>query len=134
MAKDGQSRPKCGNRGNQWQPKVTGSERDYTEIVTMKLLTGRDISLKLKTLEADKLYMLETEFNYYKAHQKELAQQFHGKFLLIRDTEILGSFDSELDAYTDAKKRGLALGSFLIQLCQDAQEDQPQVFHSRVSF
>jgi len=78
--------------------------------------------------------MLDKEFTYYKAHQKELAEKYHGQFLIIRGEEVLGNYDTELHAYTDAKKRGLPAGSFLIQQCLSVTEEPTQVFHSRVAF
>jgi hypothetical protein len=77
--------------------------------------------------------MLDREFTYYKQHQKEFAERFHGKFLLIHGEEVIGAYDNELAAYTDAKKRQFANGSFLIQQCLSAQEEPTQVFHSRVT-
>lgn len=76
--------------------------------------------------------MLEKEFQFYKDNQQELSEKYHGKYLVIHSQKVEGVYDSELAAYTDAKKRFEA-GSFLIQQCVSAQEEPTQVFHSRVA-
>ena len=59
---------------------------------------------------------LEREFRYYKDHQDELVKQYDGKFLAIKGEEVVGVYDTELEAYTDAKRNHPA-GTFLIQHC-----------------
>lgn len=76
---------------------------------------------------------LEKEFNFYKAHQDELVQKYDGKFLAIVGDKVVGVYDSELAAYTDAKKK-YAAGTFLIQHCTPGNESYTQTYHSRVAF
>ena len=76
--------------------------------------------------------MLDKEMNFYRAHQDELVAKHHGKFLVIRGEEVVGVYDSDLQAYTEAKKR-YELGSFLIQQSLTKEEEPVQVFHSRVA-
>ena len=78
--------------------------------------------------------MLEREIHFFKEHRQELATKHHGKFALVREDAIVGVFDSELAAYTEAKKKEYPAGSFLIQQCIFENEETPQVFHSRVHF
>jgi hypothetical protein len=77
--------------------------------------------------------MLEKEFQFYQDHQQELAEKYHGKFLVIRGQEVVGVYGSELEAYSAAKK-SFPIGTFLIQKCLSRQEDPTQIFHSRVGF
>ena len=49
--------------------------------------------------------MLEKEFKYFKDHQEELVKKHEGKYLVIVGKEVVGVYDSEIDAYTEAKKR-----------------------------
>ena len=77
--------------------------------------------------------MLEREFQYYKDHQKELVEKYNGKFLVITNNKVVGIYDTELEAYTTAKKSYKA-GTFLIQHCQPGKESYTQTFHSRVAF
>jgi len=72
------------------------------------------------------------EFEFYIGHQDELVRKFHGKFIVIKGTEILGGFDTEIQAITEARKRW-APGTFLVQKCEPGSENYTQVFHSRVA-
>ncbi len=76
---------------------------------------------------------LQKELEYFKAHQKELVVQHEGKFLVIKDQQVQGVYDTEMEAYTDAQNK-FELGTFLIQQCVPGQEGYTQTFHSRVTF
>ena len=76
---------------------------------------------------------LQIQLDYFKAHQNELVKKYDGKFLVIKDQEVHGVYDTEMEAYTDAKKK-FEMGTFLIQLCLPGQESYAQTFHSRVAF
>lgn len=76
---------------------------------------------------------LQKELEYFKTNQKELLQKYAGKFLVIKSQEIQGVYDTEIQAYTDAKKK-FELGTFLIQQCLPGQESYTQTFNSRVTF
>lgn len=73
---------------------------------------------------------LEKELNYFKANQGELVKKYNSKFLVIKDQKVQGIYDSEIDAYTDAKKK-FKLGTFLIQQCLPGEESYTQTLHSR---
>lgn len=77
--------------------------------------------------------MLEKEFQYYRDHQKELAQKYNDKYIVIIGEEVVGVFASELEAYNNTKKNH-PVGTFLIQLCTDDPNTYIQSFHSRVCF
>ncbi len=77
--------------------------------------------------------MLEKEFKYFKDHQEELVKKHEGKYLVIVGKEVVGVYDSEIDAYTEAKKRHKP-GTFLIQLCLPGESAYTQTFYSRVIF
>ncbi len=74
---------------------------------------------------------LQKQLEYFKAHQDELVKKYEGKFLVIKDQEVRGVYNTEIEAYTDAKKK-FELGTFLIQQCLPGQESYTQTFHSRV--
>lgn len=77
--------------------------------------------------------MLEKEFQYYLDNQDFLVKQYEGKFIVIKDQQVTGAYDSQGEAYTESAKK-FALGTFLIQLCAPGKEAYTQTFHSRVSF
>lgn len=76
---------------------------------------------------------LEKEFKFYKKHQDELVKQHKGKFLAIVGEEVVGVYNSELDAYTNTKKK-YPVGTFLIQHCMPGKESYTETYHSRVGF
>jgi len=76
---------------------------------------------------------LQKELAFFKEHQEELVKKYEGKFLVIKNQEVQGVYNSEIEAYTDAKSK-FELGTFLIQQCLPGKEGYTQVFHSRVFF
>lgn len=76
---------------------------------------------------------LQKQLEYFKSHQNELVKKYEEKFLVIKDEKIEGVYDTEMEAYTDAKNK-FKLGTFLIQQCLSGQESYTQTFHSRVAF
>lgn len=76
---------------------------------------------------------LDKEFEYYLAHQDEVVEKYNGKYVVIRDEQILGAYDDELTAITETQK-SYKLGTFLVQKVSPGTEDYTQTFHSRVVF
>jgi len=76
---------------------------------------------------------LAAEFEYYVAHQEELTAKHRGKFVVIKGQKVIGVFNDELEAVTEAQKKN-ELGTFLVQLCEPGAENHTQAFHSRVTF
>ena len=77
---------------------------------------------------------LEKEFRYYLEHQKDLVAQYNGKFVVIKDANVVGAYDDELAAIDDAKKKDLKPGSFLVQFVSPGDGAYKQTFHSRAVF
>jgi len=75
---------------------------------------------------------LQKQLEYFKIHQDELVKKYEGKFVVIKDQEVQGVYDTEMEAYADAQKK-FELGTFLIQQCLPGQESYTQTFHSRVA-
>lgn len=76
---------------------------------------------------------LEKEFRYYLKHQDDLVKQFDGKYIVIIDSEVIGVYNTEQEAYENTVKHH-ELGTFLIQKCESGVESYTQTFHSRVAF
>ena len=76
---------------------------------------------------------LETEFNFYLDNQSDLLKKYKGKFLVIKGTEVIGTYDSELKALEETVKEH-AMGTFLIQHCTPGEDNFTQTYHSRVAF
>jgi len=77
--------------------------------------------------------MLEVEFQYFLDHKDELIEKFNGKFIVIMGTQVVGVYDSEIDAYNSSKEK-YELGTFLIQQCIEGKDSYNQTFHTRAIF
>jgi hypothetical protein len=75
---------------------------------------------------------LEAEFDYYLRHQEDLVKRFNGKFIVIKDQKVVGSYDTEAEAIKEASKQH-ELGTFLVQKCEPGKDSYTQTFHSRVA-
>ncbi len=75
---------------------------------------------------------LDQEYQYYKSNQKEFLGKYTNKILVIKNQEIVGVYDTEAEAYSEAINK-YELGTFLIQKCVPDKENT-QTFHSRVNF
>ncbi len=76
---------------------------------------------------------LGKEFAYYLAHQDEMVKKYNGKYIVIRNGQVLGAYDDELTAITETQKSH-ELGTFLVQRVSKGTDDYSQTFHSRVVF
>lgn len=76
---------------------------------------------------------LRDEFEYYLAHQESFVAKYNGKFVALKDHEVIGVYDDELSAATDAGKK-FKLGTFLVQKVEAGDSTYSQTFHSRVVF
>lgn len=76
---------------------------------------------------------LEKEFKYYIKNQKELVKKYRGKYIVIKDEKVIGSYESEIEAIEKTSKKE-ELGTFLVQKCEPGVESYTQTFHSRITF
>lgn len=78
--------------------------------------------------------ILEKEFQYYKDNQDELVKKYNGKYLVMRDCNVVIAKDTEDDAYREALKN-FELGTFFLIHCTPGEEAYTQNFFStRVIF
>ncbi len=75
---------------------------------------------------------LRREFTYYLDHQDELTKVYNGKFIVIKDCQVIGVYDSEFQAITVTSKK-YELGTFLVQKCEPGTNSYMQTYHSRVA-
>lgn len=76
--------------------------------------------------------VLKKEFEYYLANQDELVTKHNGKYLVIKDSEVIGVFDDIKTAIETTSKTHL-IGTFLVQKCTSGDTDHTVTFHSRVA-
>jgi hypothetical protein len=84
-------------------------------------------------MNSDSNVKLEKEFNYFLANLDELVKKYNGKYLVIKDNNVLGSYDDPDSALRETIKTN-PLGTFLMQRCEKDKSAYTQVFHSRVTF
>ena len=77
--------------------------------------------------------MLEKEFQYYLDHQNELVKKYDGRYLVIKDKNVVGDYDSYEEALFTSQEQ-YEMGTFLIQKCSEGNKDYTATFHSRVRF
>ena len=77
--------------------------------------------------------MLEREFQYYKDHEADLVRRFEGKYIGIVGDQVVGPFDTGIEAYTILKEK-YGLGHFLLQHVIPDSENRTQRYYSRVAF
>lgn len=56
------------------------------------------------------------DFNYFVKHCQELYNKYGHKFISIKNSKILGIFDTEIEAITECIKK-YPLGTFIVQEC-----------------
>lgn len=74
---------------------------------------------------------LKEEFAYYLEHQDDFVRQHKGKFIVIKNCQVIGVYDSEMEAITETRNHH-DLGSFLIQKCESGTKSYMNMYHSRV--
>jgi len=74
--------------------------------------------------------MLEQEFKFYIENQNDLVKNYQGKYLIIKDQQIKGSFDSKTDAYFSGKEN-FEFGTFLIQKCEPGNMQFSQTYYTQ---
>ncbi len=77
--------------------------------------------------------MLDKEFKYYLENQDDLVVKYNGKFIVIIGEDVIGVYDSQIEAYEETAKVH-KLGTFFIHQVGPGKENFTQVFHSRVAF
>jgi len=80
-----------------------------------------------------KYVSLEKEFDYYVKNQAELAKKYNGKYIVIKNQEVIGVFESEIEA-VEKTSANHELGTFLVQKCEPGKDSYTQTYHSRVVF
>lgn len=81
----------------------------------------------------EKHQSLEKEFEFYLKNQADLVKKYNGKYIVIKNQQVIGVFDSEIEA-VEKTSVDHALGTFLVQKCEPGKESYTQTYHSRVAF
>jgi hypothetical protein len=76
--------------------------------------------------------MLEDEFAFYLANQKEIVTKHLDEFVVVKGPKIVGYYKTEDDAF-DAMA-GEKLGTFMVKKCQLPGTDIVEYFNNAVTF
>ena len=76
---------------------------------------------------------LEKDFDFYLEHQDELITKYNGKYIVIKNGQVLGAYSSDIEAVDETSKVH-EIGTFLVQYCAPGREGYTAQFHSRVAF
>lgn len=76
---------------------------------------------------------LKAEFDFYIAHQDELVAKYRGKYLAIKNQQVIGVFASDIEAVRETSKHHEP-GTFLVKKAEPGRGNYTQSFHSRVAF
>lgn len=60
--------------------------------------------------------MFRQELDFFITNQDRLVAQYRGKVLVIKGQEVVGAYETALEAYREAKK-DFELGTFMLQPC-----------------
>ena len=72
---------------------------------------------------------LKRAFEFYLANQDAMVRRYDGRFIVIKNDEVIGAYDSDLEAVTETKKAH-PLGTFLVQKVSPGDSDYTATFHS----
>ena len=76
---------------------------------------------------------IKDNYSYFKKHLTELMQDYYGKYIVIKDCQTIGSYDSFENAYHETIKKE-KLGTFIIQHCVSLEESTVHFANPNVSF
>ena len=74
---------------------------------------------------------LKDEFHYYIDHQDDFVRKYDGKVIVLKNHEVLGTYDTELDAIIQTRKDHEP-GTFMVQKVSEGEEDYTVTIHSPV--
>ena len=77
--------------------------------------------------------LLKKNFYYYIANQDELVSKYDGKYLVIKDNQVQGTYDAMADAFKFGKEV-FGMGNFIIQKCGAGKENYTATIHSPIIF
>lgn len=73
--------------------------------------------------------MIDVNYKYFKDHFDELYPKYSEKYIVIKNEQVIGSYNSFDDAFNETTKTE-AVGSFLIQYCTMNKDKYINHFYS----
>ena len=66
-------------------------------------------------------------FRYYIKHQDELVAKYNGKYVVIADQKVIGTYDDEIEAINKGAER-YERGSYLVHLVGPGESNYIRVY------
>ena len=76
---------------------------------------------------------LDRDFDYFLENHEALVKKYNGKFVVIKDQQVIGAYDDANEAIKATTKKH-KLGTFLVQECSEDPRSIHQTFQTRFSF
>lgn len=76
---------------------------------------------------------LNDEFEYYLENQIDLTEKYDGRYIVIKNRNVIGDYDTKRAAIEMTMKMHV-LGTFLVQKCSSDPNSIKQRFLSRACF
>ena len=76
---------------------------------------------------------IKENYSYFKKHLTELMQDYYRKYIVIKDCQVIGTYNNFEDAYYETIKKE-KLGTFIIQHCVSLEESTMHFANPNVSF
>ena len=74
---------------------------------------------------------VNNEFRYYLDNQDDFVKKYDGKVIVLKNHEVLGAYDTYIDAYMKTKKHH-EVGTFMLQRVSEGEEEYTVTIHSPV--
>ena len=74
---------------------------------------------------------VNNEFRYYLDNQDDFVKKYDGKVIVLKNHEVLGTYDTELDAIMKTRKEHEP-GTFMVQRVSEGEDDYTVTIHSPV--
>jgi hypothetical protein len=78
--------------------------------------------------------MLEKEQKYYTDHRDELRGKYLGKRIVIKDDQILGVYEDDMDAIHAMSAAGRQLGTYMVKYIPVDPEDETLRIYSPLAY
>ncbi len=75
--------------------------------------------------------LLKKEYDFYKSNEDEFIKKYNGKFIVIKNREVIGIYNSRIDAYSKTQEEH-EIGTFLIQHCVKETKKTQASFYSYI--
>ena len=78
--------------------------------------------------------LIDKNYDWFSSNISGLMKDYEGKYLAIKDCQVIGSYASFDEAFVETNKTEMP-GTYIIQLCSSDENKTARTYHTlRVSF